>query len=484
MEIKFERSLSKGLLNKDTTVFKEYLKNTTTHGVARIFRSHYSIVRRLFWLLVCIGAGIGCLYNCIDRIMLLARRPTSTTTTIRSQIPLTFPAVTICNLNYFTSAGLQSVNLRDVGSTALNIDPLDPEAVSGCKMNLSSHPESKQVTLEDLNRRASQPLSELVLSCNFQGEPCDLERDFESSILGLGTCYTFNGIRRNPSLKSYGTGSRQGLLLYLNIDQDNYVASGLQDAGIRVSVHPVSEPSQALDQGISVPPGRIAFVGIQEERIINNAMVDCVHSNHIERLNFLLNTYSYSASACLTDCLFSVIANTCSCYHSRTSLPPVNPIYDDIRNCTFSDICCIQEVVNSPMNCTCPSACETIFYDRTTSYSSFPANYVSRLYQDVLGSNLSQNLVGLSVYFRTLSVRNETTVYSYSFVALLSDIGGQLGLFLGISVVSILEFSTWLFDEGVNRLCCLRVSWRKKKEEDDESKKRKVSMSLCSLLYK
>ena len=462
MERRTKEECSEKILNKDGIVFREYVENTTAHGVVRIFNKNYNIYRRLFWLVVFLASVSFCMNNCIERIRFLASRPISTSTITKRQIPLMFPAVTICNLNYYTDTGLAQAGLLDVGREALNLDPLDPSTVDRCKANLSSHSVADQVVLEDLNRNATQPLSEFVLNCTYLGRPCDLEHDFQPSSFGIGTCYTFNGAGRNEPLTTFGTGSRQGLFMFLNVNQLQYTGSELLDAGVRVSVEPWFEPSQVLDQGISVPTGRFAFVGIRQEQFINRAGRDCVGSEGADRLNFLHNIYNYSGSACLLDCLFTIIADRCGCFTSTGTLPSLNHRYGSIRNCTFADICCIKVIQSSALNCSCPPSCTTTFYEQSVSYSSFPAEYVKKIFLNSTSTDiLDRNLVGLSVYFRSLNVHIETTSISYSPVALLSDIGGQLGLFLGISVISVLELGTWLLDECLHRFCCF--SWKKRK---------------------
>ena len=467
MEIHREKNCTKKLVRKDGTIFREYIENATAHGMVRIFTKQYSVLRRLFWLVVFLVAAAGCLYNCIDRIRFLASAPTSTTVTTTRVRPLEFPAVTICNLNFFTATSLEAVGLREVGEYALNIDPMDPPEEGGCEALVSSEPVAKEVVLEDLlSMKGSQSLSEFIPVCTFLGKPCDMENDFTFSSIGFGACYTFNGYSRIPGLETNETGSRQGLFLVLNINQSEYIASTLLDAGARVIIHRSSEPAQALDQGIIIPPGRVGFVGVKTERIVNEAEVDCVTNYDNSQLNFLGNKFSYSSAACLVDCQITAVADICDCYHVAQSLPPSNSSYTNIRNCTFSDICCIQNLLTSAMDCDCPSACVSTFYDSSTTYSSIPADYIREYFQYIFGDDLivDRNIIGLSVYYQTLNVKTETTVFSYSLVALLSDIGGQLGLFLGISVISVLEFCTWLLDEGLDRLCCFRIS-RKKKEK-------------------
>ena len=46
-----------------------------------------------------------------------------------------------------------------------------------------------------------------------------------------------------------------------------------------------------------------------------------------------------------------------------------------------------------------------------------------------------------------LHITSQTTYYTYMFQDFLADIGGQLGLFLGISLISIVEVLVLVLDE-------------------------------------
>ena len=76
--------------------------------------------------------------------------------------------------------------------------------------------------------------------------------------------------------------------------------------------------------------------------------------------------------------------------------------------------------------------------------------------------DFSANYLELNVYYESQNIEVEKTVNAYSAIALLSDIGGLLGLFLGASVISMLEFGAWLLDEFKDR--CLGVNDKKLEE--------------------
>jgi len=77
-------------------------------------------------------------------------------------------------------------------------------------------------------------------------------------------------------LETNGTASGHGLFLVMNINQSEYTASTLNDAGVTIVVHQSSGPPEVLNKGIFIPPGRIGFVGITQENIVNNAGKNCI----------------------------------------------------------------------------------------------------------------------------------------------------------------------------------------------------------------
>ena len=141
---------------------------------------------------------------------------------------------------------------------------------------------------------------------------------------------------------------------------------------------------------------------------------------------------------------------------------------------------CVDEI-NSWFNpnklCNCPGECTDTRYDVTITHLEWPTNrsvprFIANVYNELSNTSelsfmlqvtdrymndkksntrhalnyLSSTFGSFTVYFRDLSeiVIEERPVYN--FVTILSNFGGLLGLYLGISVLTVCELIDFLFD--------------------------------------
>ena len=462
MEVNVRRQdcSKRNVFHSNAAIFREYVDSSATKFLTNIFNSKYNVLKRLFWLAVFLVATALFLVNFIERFQLLISSPTSTAFLNARVKPAPFPAVTVCNLNRITRTGLDHEGLLQAAAAISDIGNLESDYLRRCEAVIDGNTRAKQVIIDNLKRTAVQPLNKFIEMCEFMGQDCQLDRDFVRTEYSYGMCYTFNGYSRVPSLQTNGTGSLHGLHLTVNISQDEYIGSELHDAGVKIFVHPSSEPARVLDQGIAVPPGAVLYAGMEQRDVINKAGVDCAANGDNSRFNFLGNTFNYSEHGCLQDCVLTEIAKICDCYYIKSEIPPSNPSYATIRDCTFADICCIERVSFTSLDCDCPTACESTSYDLTTSYSKYPALYLKE------PTDTGTNILEVSVYFQTLVVSRETTTFSYTFTGFVSDTGGLLSLYLGIGLISLAEVVLWVVEEFVDRLCCYKLSFQRKKKDE------------------
>lgn len=441
------------------------MKTTTSEGEHSLSRLKEHIksfgkvrtIWRVIWFSVVLGSTIGCLVTITDRIKYLISDPLSTTISVTKQPALTFPAVTVCNLNLWRAdsfdAALSGLVRQQVyqnnSSNELNCEDLE-----SLFSNIS--------TYEELTVQARYHVEDLIISCEFATKDCgNLTEVFKPVFTNLGMCYTFNSGKVRSPLQSVGAGERHGLRLEVNINQYQYLTS--EDAGVKIAVHSQSEPPLPDDFGIGVPTGNKAFIRIKQRNIEDQThskkFKHCRSNNDLSTFNFLRGEFNtYSETACLVDCQYTSIADDCACIGARSFYSPDTAHYSQLPNCTLKSMCCIDNDFLSPRNCTCPVACSSVSYDTSVSYSTYPTEYVPDYYSSI-------DFLIVSVYFETLNVETYTTYHAYSFVSLLSDIGGQSGLFLGLSIISVLEFGDWILKkiegrdlsadmENVKNKCC------------------------------
>lgn len=104
----------------------------------------------------------------------------------------------------------------------------------------------------------------------------------------------------------------------------------------------------------------------------------------------------------------------------------------------------IDDVFEGIIKCDCPLACDVINYESTVSSAVFPNPTMIKILQNE-GYNrtkdyLRKNLVSLQVGYSSLRYEYFKQTSQYDSGALMGEIGGNLGLFLGCSILTIFEF--------------------------------------------
>ena len=453
------------LFNNDGRRFRKFVHSTTTHGVIHIFTGK-SKIRRFLWLVLVLTSAGGCLYDIAISIHRLTQGDTDTRVSIQEPEIVIFPAVTLCNLNIIRKSRVSS----ELEKLIENIYESDQQ----CNESVNFDFTDTGASFPDLLWNGRHTAEDTIVRCSFKGKNCSHINFTSTSMPSGGFCYTFNsGENKAPIQNTNGTGTRFALSLIINVQQYEYIASLSQDVGIKIAVHPQNEPPQPDELGIAIPPGKNAFVSVRRHNLIDkssNRRCRDTQGTHTTSFNFLQN--GYSESACEIDCLMSNIAHNCRCLGS--SIPqgiPSGSRFHDLQNCTVKDMRC---QIHNAFTCAdaCPLACNTTLYITETSYTAFPANYavkslseeIEKKYGDNINMTINEtflrdNLLRLNVYFETLTLEEQIIHDSYDAITMLSDIGGQLALFLGASVISVFEFLAWIFDEAKDRF--LGISERK-----------------------
>ncbi|GFY73553.1 degenerin unc-8, partial [Trichonephila inaurata madagascariensis] len=126
----------------------------------------------------------------------------------------------------------------------------------------------------------------------------------------------------------------------------------------------------------------------------------------------------------------------------------------------------LEEYDNTPI-CGCKSPCSQTIYEYDVTSSELNVNYF-RAVKAIRTLNLDEDgelkylnytdqklMVGVKVYYNTFEVTSHIEVPSYSWETLMANIGGNLGFFMGLTLVTFLEIAEFIWD--FLRTACRRL---------------------------
>ncbi|XP_052531352.1 acid-sensing ion channel 4 isoform X2 [Tympanuchus pallidicinctus] len=443
-----------------------FLRATRIPGLHYMGTRPQSRLRRLLWGLAFLASAGLLATGATDRLHHLLSRPVHTRARLARVPQLRFPAVTLCNPNRARFLQLTKPDLYSVGQW-LGLSREDRSLVPELLAMLGEEkrrwltrlanysrflpPRRSERTMQSFFHRLSHQIEDMLVECRFQGERCGPQH-FTPVYTRYGKCYTFNGDRRNPRVTRQG-GMGNGLEIMLDIQQEEYLPIWREtnetsfEAGIRVQIHSQDEPPYIHQLGFGVSPGFQTFVSCQEQRLtyLPQPWGNCRASVQGEQT--LPGYDTYSIAACRLQCEKEAVVRSCHC--RMVHMPGNESICSPNVYIECADHTLDAAVEDSQERCNCPTPCNLTRYGKEISMVRIPnkgsARYLARKYNKN-ETYIRENFLVLDIFFEALNYEAIEQKKAYDLAGLLGDIGGQMGLFIGASILTILEILDYIYE--------------------------------------
>ncbi|XP_033917868.1 acid-sensing ion channel 4 isoform X1 [Melopsittacus undulatus] len=421
-----------------------FASTSTLHGLGHICRSGRLGVRQTLWAFAFLASLAFFLYQATKSALLYLEHPHVMALDEEATREMVFPAITICNINRYRHSALTDADIFHLA----NMTGLPPKDRDGHKATDLLYPDPD---MADIVNRTGHQLDDMLKSCNFSGENCS-SRDFTVVYTRYGKCYTFNGDRRNPRVTRQG-GMGNGLEIMLDIQQEEYLPIWREtnetsfEAGIRVQIHSQDEPPYIHQLGFGVSPGFQTFVSCQEQRLtyLPQPWGNCRASVQGEQT--LPGYDTYSIAACRLQCEKEAVVRSCHC--RMVHMPGNESICSPNVYIECADHTLDAAVEDSQERCSCPTPCNLTRYGKEISMVRIPnkgsARYLARKYNKN-ETYIRENFLVLDIFFEALNYEAIEQKKAYDLAGLLGDIGGQMGLFIGASILTILEILDYVYE--------------------------------------
>lgn len=444
---------------------KKLSVESTSHGIPKIILAKNLYVKIMWLVFFLISVGI-CVFMIVRTMSQYLSFGVTTQIARINQAEMKFPAVSICNVNPLVSlAGSEYIkneyeemfNLTAVSKYTELSDLIyfnrTINFTSDWFLYKTYHPDFPAT----LRNSFSYSSKEMLLKCLQTKTKCDLSKLQHYYDPIYGNCYKFNG---NSSDDLYKI-SRQGDGLYMELftgisDQnlDNSVFYQLPNKGIAIIIDD-QDGFPIKKEGILLGPGQYAkmIISKTESETLPSPYGNCQDANLVDTLlsrEMAKHGYSYNRQNCMIFCEQKIIIETLGCYDLR--LPR---IFNATPCFTIESFRAIDKIDFNFDVCFehCPFECSTTKYDVTISYNDYPTfNYFWDLinqdldyYADILNVEtldfdlFENSFASLFIYYDELKYTDVIDSPNMLLPDVIANIGGTLGLFVGISLLSFVE---------------------------------------------
>ncbi|XP_077983993.1 acid-sensing ion channel 2-like [Glandiceps talaboti] len=404
-------------------------------GVKHVFGKSILISRRVMWLLILTAATSILIYQVSEMFTRYTSHPMNVNVDLNYVSELTFPAVAVCNFNAMRKSETDASNLTGLLS-----------AMHGTyNPNFDDYNITGSDTEEWYAHMAHQK-DETILYHTWQATPMGLDT-FQTIDTDFGVCYAFNTGNDSYGIRTVeNSGKSYGLSMYLDTQQSEYNIGLEKGVGFQIVLYEQGDVPLASDLGFAVSVGEETRVGIELTNITNLPPPHGICGSRT------LKYYTkYTKNACQFECWTDYAVSICGCrmfYMPGTTR---------ICNLKTSYECILFRAayyfVSNGTDCDCPVPCQRVIYKADLSHAKFPSTVFSEFMTAYMNiPPLEDSIVKVDIFFQELSIEEIKQQKSYDVFGLLCDIGGSLGLWLGGSILTLIEIIDICLKGCFNRL--------------------------------
>lgn len=449
----------------------EWCSYSTTHGVSNISRADNKLVK-FIWILCLVVSSIYCFYTIVNIIVSYLSYEVIINIDVVDKAPIDFPAVSVCNLNpldrRFSQTYIDKVLARHNLSHVSNIEKIDinPNTVKYLiKANILADRNLSKAEI----RKFGFEIDFMLFRCFFNNIACNASDFIWLYDFDYGNCFTFNSgfdQRGNkvPIRKINEPGSERSFKLELFLGDEFSQGIWMQQSGAKVIVHNQTVNPLVEAEGQELATNYQTDIGFTRSFLtkLESPYSQCVkniyspegHKSKFFKATFtILNMTSYRQKSCIRLCLQRYIRQLCGCVD-----PKLPNIYADTEYCaSINRLECVSKskisYLKNTDNCPeCPMECQSVDYHLTISKSRYPTSYYTDYirYQTelvnrfpsttvVTDNHIQKNIVLLNVFYDDLATSFIREIPKVTPDELFGTIGGNLGLFIGMSLLSFVE---------------------------------------------
>ncbi|XP_045161050.2 amiloride-sensitive sodium channel subunit beta-like [Mercenaria mercenaria] len=313
--------------------------------------------------------------------------------------------------------------------------------------------------LSKTERAASgHDINDMLLECMFNGRTCNARNFTLHQTSSYGNCYTLDSERMY--VQRPGPDGGLYLLLYLQVNE--FIKGITNGFGAKLVIHEPGTAPLPDDGGVFVAANTETDIALKRTAITRLGWpYGKCETGAAFKEKFGVN-YSVKACpvlVCHETCKAIHIYETCGCWHYMHELvsEKLNKPFNICK--TTSDRKCqrraMQSIYSKEIKCECNNPCRDAQYTVSVSGRQWPSqSYAGLLKEGVCKTipeecslmasfsnrqELGKNFLLLNIYYETLnfeSIVEEPLIDPFTF---LSSIGGALGLWIGLSMLSVCE---------------------------------------------